>query len=332
MINMAKNKAKTTFSIKLDELEVVATSFLDAPREAVFKVITDPSLVPKWWGPKVFTTTVDKMEVRPGGIWRYVQRGPDGNTYAFSGIYREVDPPKRLVYTFNFEPMPGHEHLETLILEEQDGKTKATNRVLFYTIEDRDGMLKTGLETGTVETMNRLAELLGEMEGKILPSRGGSLIITRYFNAPIEEVWKAWIDPEKIKRWWGPKTFTSPVAKIDFRVGGKYLLAMRSPDGKDYWSTGVYKEIVPLNRIVLIDSFADKEGNVVPATYYGMSADFPLGMQVTLTFEERDSRTKFTVRYSDVGTIGNKELVDMRQGWNESLDKLEDSLQMRTFT
>lgn len=100
--------------------------------------------------------------------------------------------------------------------------------------------------------------------------------ITRVFDAPREKAWKAWTDPEGVKKRWGPKNFTAPHISIDLRVGGAYLYCMRSPDGKDYWSTGVYREIVPLERLVLTDSFADEKGNVVPASHYGMPGDWPL--------------------------------------------------------
>lgn len=150
------------------------------------------------------------------------------------------------------------------------------------------------------------------------------LVITRSFNALRELLWKAWTDPERMKRWWGPKNFTSPICKIDFRVGGKYLYCMRSPDGQDFWSTGIYREIVPLERIVYTDSFADKNGNVVPATYYGMSPDIPLECQVTLTFEEHNGKTKMTLKH--VG-IPEGQMRDLAQaGWNQSFDKLAETL------
>jgi uncharacterized protein YndB with AHSA1/START domain len=91
------------------------------------------------------------------------------------------------------------------------------------------------------------------------------LVIRRAFDAPVESVWNAWTDPRKLVLWWGPEGFTSPSCKVDLRVGGKYLFCMRSPEGEDYWSTGVYREIVPLKRIACTDSFADSEGNVVAA-------------------------------------------------------------------
>jgi uncharacterized protein YndB with AHSA1/START domain len=91
------------------------------------------------------------------------------------------------------------------------------------------------------------------------------LVITCIFDASRELVRKAWADPECVKRWWGPKGFTAPVCKIALRVGRKFLYCMRSADGKDYWNTGVYREIVEPERIVSTDSFSDEEGNPVPA-------------------------------------------------------------------
>ena len=148
--------------------------------------------------------------------------------------------------------------------------------------------------------------------------------ITRVFDAPRELVWKAWTEPERFMQWWGPKGFTSPVCKIDLRVGGKYLSCMRSPEGKDYWSTGVYREIVEPERIVCTDSFADEEGNVVPATYYGMSPDFPLEMLVAVTFEEHEGQTKLTLQHVGIPAGENSDLAEA--GWNESFDKLAENL------
>lgn len=165
--------------------------------------------------------------------------------------------------------------------------------------------------------------MIGETEST-KRSAGGELVITRIFDAPPELVWKAWTDPEHFMRWWGPKDFTSPFCEIDLRVGGKYLNCMRSPDGKDYWSTGVYREIVPLERIVYTDSFSDSEGNVVSATQYGLSPDFPLEMLVTVTFEEHEGKTKLTLRH--VGIPSGTDSGGAQQGWSESFEKLAESL------
>jgi uncharacterized protein YndB with AHSA1/START domain len=125
-------------------------------------------------------------------------------------------------------------------------------------------------------------------------------------------------------RWWGPKDFTSPVCKIDLRVGGKYLYCMRSPEGQEFWSTGVYREIVPPERLVVTDSFADKDGNVVPASDYGLGDDFPLELQVTVTFEEHQGKTKMTLHHSGIPAGEIREMTEA--GWNQSFDKLGESL------
>jgi len=143
--------------------EIVMTRLFDAPRELVFKAYTDPNLIPQWWGPKNLTTTVDKMDVREGGVWRFVQRDSEGNEYAFHGVYHAIVSPERLVYTFEFEGMPGHVLLATVTFEElNDGKTKLTDRSVFQSVEDRDGMLQSGMEEGAAESMDRFAELLAK--------------------------------------------------------------------------------------------------------------------------------------------------------------------------
>lgn len=151
------------------------------------------------------------------------------------------------------------------------------------------------------------------------------LVITRIIDAPRERVWKAWTEPEQIKRWWGPKDFTAPVVQIDLREGGKYLLSMKSPEGEEYWSTGVYKKIVENEKLVITDSFADKDGNLVPATYYGLSANFPEETRIVVTFESQDGNiTNLTL--TQVGLPVGEVLDQTKSGWNESLDKLEQSL------
>lgn len=160
---MTESKTTSTLTTPSD-LEIVMTRVFDAPRELVFKAHTDPALIPRWWGQRNTTTIVDKMDVRPGGLWRYIQRDADGNEYAFNGEFREIVPPERLVYTFEFEGMPGHVVVDTLTLEDVDGKTKLTATSLFASKEDRDGMLQSGMEAGAVETWDRLAELLATLK------------------------------------------------------------------------------------------------------------------------------------------------------------------------
>jgi uncharacterized protein YndB with AHSA1/START domain len=143
--------------------EIIMTRTFDAPRALVFKAFTDPDLIPKWWGPASTSTIVDKMDVNPGGIWRFINRDAEGNEACFHGVYHDIVAPERLVYTFEWEGLPGHALLETVIFEEHDGKTKITDTSVFQTLEDRDGMVANGMEGGAKESMERLAELLGGM-------------------------------------------------------------------------------------------------------------------------------------------------------------------------
>ena len=165
--------------------------------------------------------------------------------------------------------------------------------------------------------------MIGETESA-QRSEGGRIVITRLFDAPRELVWKAWTDPEHFKRWWGPKDYTSPYCEMDLRVGGKYINCMRSPEGQEYWGTGVFLEIIPMERLVFTDCFADEKGNVVPASYYGMSPDFPLEMLVTVTFEDLGGRTKMTLEHSGLPAGAAREGAQI--GWAESFDKLAESL------
>jgi uncharacterized protein YndB with AHSA1/START domain len=148
----------------LSDREVVLTRVFDAPRELVFRAHTDPDLIPQWWGLRSNTTVVEQMDVRSGGIWRFVQRDAQGNEFAFHGEYREVLPPERLINTFEFEGLPGHIILDTSVFEElPDGRTQLTATSLFATIVDRDGMINSGMESGSNESWDRLAELLATL-------------------------------------------------------------------------------------------------------------------------------------------------------------------------
>jgi uncharacterized protein YndB with AHSA1/START domain/alpha-beta hydrolase superfamily lysophospholipase len=153
---------------------------------------------------------------------------------------------------------------------------------------------------------------------------GQELVVTRDFDAPRGLVFKAWTDPAHLARWWGPQGYTMPHCTIDLRVGGSFLYCMRSPAGIDIWSTGVYREIVEPERIVYTDSFADEQGNIVPATHYGMSADFPLEMLQTVTFEERDGKTRVTLRHAGIPAGEDRE--GTYAGWRETFDRLADLL------
>lgn len=153
--------SKAVFTVKRNELKVVMERTFDAPREALFQAFVDPNAIPRWWGPRSDTTTVEEMDVRVNGPWRFVCRDSAGNEYAFHGVHKEVVPPTLITSTFNYEGIPGdHELVQTVTFEDLGGKTRVASTARYANVEDLDGMLASGMESGATESWDRLAELV----------------------------------------------------------------------------------------------------------------------------------------------------------------------------
>jgi uncharacterized protein YndB with AHSA1/START domain len=154
-------------SAETGKQEILITREIDAPRELVFKAFTDPVLYKQWIGPRELTTEIDVFETVNGGSWRYIQKDQEGNEYAFHGVNHEVLPPERIIGTFEYEGLPetGHVILQTLKLESLPGnRTRIIDQSVFQSVEDRDGMLQSGMELGVDESYQRLDELLEKMQ------------------------------------------------------------------------------------------------------------------------------------------------------------------------
>ena len=162
---MATTSSATTKVTLPSDLEIQITREFDAPRDVVYKAMTDRDLIPRWWGPRRLTTIVDKMDVRPGGSWRFISREADGKESGFRGQYREIVPGEKIVQTFEWEPMAGHISVETATLTDlPGGRTLLTTRSVFSSKEDRDGMVESGMEDGVRETYDRLDEVLASLK------------------------------------------------------------------------------------------------------------------------------------------------------------------------
>jgi uncharacterized protein YndB with AHSA1/START domain len=155
-----EKKAKITTPA---DREIQIERVFDAPRDRVYAAFTDPELIPQWWGRYEDTVTVDRMDVRTGGDWRFVTVSEkDGEEHAFRGSFRDVTPPERIVWTFEWEGMPGYVSVETVTFEELGEQTKVTSTSLFFTNEERDGMIESGMEKGLNQSYAQLDELLAK--------------------------------------------------------------------------------------------------------------------------------------------------------------------------
>lgn len=160
------------------------------------------------------------------------------------------------------------------------------------------------------------------------------VVIERVLNAPRQLVFKAWTDEETIKKWWGPEGFSAPSIKIDLKVGGKYIFAMHGPEGsewdKDMYSAGIFKEIIPNEKLVVTDYFSDSEGNIIEPSEEGQDNNFPKELTVTVLFEEvGENKTKLTIQYPKPDTEEQFQAMlksGMKEGWSSSLNKLEAAL------
>src|SRR5438105_2667213 len=129
------------------------------------------------------------------------------------------------------------------------------------------------------------------------PAPGREFVISRTFDAPRDRLFKAWTEREHLMRWFGPKGFTMPVARLDLRPGGVFLYCLRSPEGQEMWGKFVYREVVPPQRLVCVNSFSDQAGGL---TRHPFSPTWPLEMLSTVTFAEQEGRTTVTVRWAPI--------------------------------
>ncbi len=311
---MEESNAKPSAARTADR-EIVFTRFFDAPRALVFAAWTDPNHVAQWWGPNGFTTTIHAMDVRPGGVWRFVMHGPDGVDYDNKNTFIEVVKPERLVFHHGDEGQPGYFRMIVSFAEEQ-GKTKLTMRLLFASPAEREAVVtKYHAIEGGNQTLDRLAGYLPGMKNAAAESEARELVFIRVLDAPREVMWRAWTDPAHpahLAQWWGPKGFTNPVCELDLRPGGALRIVMRAPDSVEYPMRGVFREIVAPERLVFNNMAVD-------------AADKPLLDGLTIvTLIEYGGKTRLTVQTRAVALVAHAVpfLEGMEAGWTQSLERL----------
>jgi uncharacterized protein YndB with AHSA1/START domain len=295
--------------------EIVITRDFDAPQELVWWAWTDPEQIVRWWGPVGFTTTIEVMDVRPGGRWTHVMHGPDGTNYPNRVVFQEVVEMEKIVFSNSGgrEGTEGVQFVSTWTFETvKAGTTRVTIRMVFSTAAERDRVEREyGAVEGGKQTLERLAGHVKEEQ----PAER-EVVLTRTLDAPRDLVFRVWTEPGHLARWWGPHGFTNPVCEVDLRPGGAYRIVMRAPDGHEYPCQGVYREIVGPERLVFTNNAVGEDGSLV------------LEGLTTVLFAEEGGKTTLTMRTRAKAVVdfARAYLSGMEAGWSQSLEKLEEEV------
>lgn len=335
---MTTTRTAATSETKLEipsDTEIVITRTLNAPPELVWAAWTDPSRLARWFGPSGFVTRTERMDVKPGGQWKFTMRGPDGRDYSNLITYLEVRKPSRIVYEHggadDVEPV----HFETIATFEPVGKgTLVTLRMSFVSKEARDFTIREyGADEGGKQTITRLAELCeAEARGDGAAGAPEAFEITRVFRAPRDLVWKAWTSRDHLVRWFGPAGVEVTGCTLDLRVGGMCHFGMKARDIPEYWGLFVYREVTPTTRLVWVHSFADASGKPVSSPF---GSPWPLEILSTVTFADHAGigrGTVMTIHWEPLNATDAERRAfaaghaSMRGGWGSTLDKLEQHL------
>jgi uncharacterized protein YndB with AHSA1/START domain len=304
--------------------EIVISRVLHAPRELVWQAWTDPKHVTHWWGPRGFTNTTKRHEFRVGGVWEHIMHGPDGANYPNKSTFKEIVPLERITFSHGGgrETGPGATFTATWTFETVEGnKTRLTGRLVFPTAEARNFVVKEfGAIEGGKQTLERASEYVAGLQAK-------PFVISREFAAPRDMVWKAWTERDQFEQWFGPKGVRISIAKFDLRPAGMIHYSMTMPDGTEIWGKAVYREIVPPEKLVWINSFSDKDGGI---TRHPLNPDpWPLQMLTVATLAEQDGKTTVTITWLPFDATDaerqtfEKGRESMKMGWTGTFDQLE---------
>jgi len=155
--------AMTTVTAEAGTPFIEITRDFAAPVDLLFRAHTEPDLFVQWLGPRRYTMTIERFECRDGGVYRYIHRGADGVEHGFRGVFHGTPSIGGIVQTFEYEGWPGHIALESLSFEPIDGGTRLHIRAVYQSVEDRDGMIQSGMEDGVNEGYERLDALVAGM-------------------------------------------------------------------------------------------------------------------------------------------------------------------------
>jgi uncharacterized protein YndB with AHSA1/START domain len=258
--------------------EIVITRIIHFPRELVWEAMTNPKHVVHWWGPRGFSTTIETMEVKPGGVWKHVMRGPDGAEYPNHSTFTEVEKPARLVYMHSGSKVggPGLHFVSTWTFDElAERKTRVTIRHVFPTAEMRDTAATTyGAIEGGKQCLSRLAEFIIR--------RGEPFVIERTYSAPIAQVWPAIATRTGIEKWFFDFMGFEPT------VGNEFSCVVEH-GGHKFDHRSVVTEVAPEKKIAYTWCFEGHEGDSLVTMELFPEND---GTRLKVTHEGLDSFPK----------------------------------------
>lgn len=309
-----------------DKPQIITERLLNAPRELVFKVLTEADHIKNFWGPDGFTNSIKQMDVKPGGQWLFTMHGPDGTDYPNRIIYRTVTPPSYLSWDHDGgEDDPnGHRFFGELELFAEGNKTRIQLRMTESSMAARDAVAKYAVDGG-IQNLERLAAYVAPMAAP-----KNRFVIERTFAVSVERLFKACSDADDLKHWMGPAGAEIFILKRDFRPGGICHYGNILPDGTEMFGKQVFREITPPNRLVFTQSFADKDGDI---SSHPMAPTWPKQMVTVFEFlPEGPHKTKLKISWTYAGVDDVEASTfhaahdSMSGGWKGSLDQLESYL------
>jgi uncharacterized protein YndB with AHSA1/START domain len=247
-----KDDRRTPDSGPVGDREIVVVRDFDAPRDLVYAAFVDPKHVPRWWGPKGFTLESHAIDVRVGGLWRFTLRSAEGRSFPNRIAYTELSAPRRIVYEHgsDVEADPTRFHVVITLDAIEGHRTRVTMHSTFPSAGQRDGVLAFhAVELGKSTLEKGAAHVASTLFVETTPGSNRATL-RRLLHAPRALVWEAMTRPEHVANWYGPKSTRVVECAMDVRVGGRYRFVVRGDDGHDHAFSGVYREVVPSERIV----------------------------------------------------------------------------------
>lgn len=303
--------------------EIYIDRIYDAPLKMVWEAWVDPKQVAQWWGPRGFTLTTEKKDVRTGGTWDYTMHGPDGVDYPNSTKFLEVEKYSRLVYDHGgYKDKPPMFRVTVQFTELSKNITKMEMIMALPTAEAAKETKKFIKSAGGNSTWDRLAEYLAPTD---------RFVINRSFEAPRDLVFEMWTNPQHFSQWLAPTGFTMKMIKSEIKAGETIFYSMSGPNDITMYGKIHYKEIKRPELLLYTQVFCDKDGNI---SRHPMAPTWPETMLTTILFaEEGPQQSRVTITWEPYGeaTTAERETfhnakAGMTQGWTGSFDKLEEYL------